>query len=303
MLRGSIARRYAEAVFQIGVENNAVDRWRDDLRTIAEYYGNKRLLFVLSEPKISAQRKEQVVRDLLADKVQPEALNLALLLVERELAPLGPAISQAFDQRFNDYKGIAVAQVTTAIPLDESLRTQIRQQLSQLTGKQIQLQERVSPDILGGAIARVGDTLIDGSLRRRFELLRQQIATGDLGGPDDGLLAAVLGPGGAGGVGGPDGACGEPPFVVGPADTETNGGGGAAGEASGNGGSAPGGTPSGPASSTEMAPRSGSGSAHLGPRPEQQQQRPKQPPQRAGGQPNPNAGGNRPGGRNKRRRR
>lgn len=297
MLRGSIARRYAEAVFQIGVENNTVDRWRDDLRTIAEYYGNKRLLFVLSEPKIPAQRKEQVVRDLLADKVQPEALNLALLLVERELAPLAPAISQAFDQRYNDYKGIAVAQVTTAIPLDESLRTQIRQQLSQLTGKQIQMQERVSPDILGGAIARVGDTLIDGSLRRRFELLRQQIASGGVGGPDDGLLATVLGPGGAGG---PDGAGGAaPPFVVAPADT---GSGGVPGEPSGNGGSAPGSTPSGPASSTEMAPRSSSASAHLGPRP-QQQQRPKQPPQRAGGQSNPNAGGNRSGGRNKRRRR
>jgi len=281
MLKGATARRYAEAVFEIGREQGTVERWLADLRTLAEYFGNKRLLFVLREPKIPAQRKEQVVRDLLADKVQPEALNLALLLVERELTPLAPAISQAFDQRYNDYKGIAIAQVTTAMPLDEGLRAQIRQQLAQLTGKQIQLQERVNPTILGGAIAQVGDTLIDGSLRRRFELLRQQIVTGAMGGPDDGTLAAVLGP---------DGAAGQPAGTDG-ADAGA-GGGPVTGPATGGD---PAGGPGTPDRRTEMAPRSGADSAHLGPRPQ---------PQRPARQPRPDAGGNHSAsGRNKRRRR
>lgn len=296
MIKGATARRYAEAVFEIGREQGTVERWLADLRTLAEYFGNKRLLFVLSEPKIPAPRKDQVVRDLLAGKVQPEALNLALLLVERGLAPLGPAIFQAFERRYNDYKGIAVAQVTTAIPLDDTLRAQIAAQLGRLTGKSIQLQERVDPAILGGAIARVGDTLIDGSLRRRFELLRQQIAAGNLGGPDDGQLAAILGSDGA-----------MPPFAVTPA--EEPGGDGAHG--SSPDGNAPeggtGGTGGGtaPPQATEMAPRGERGNnppAHLGPKPQPQPQAPPSPPQRPRS-PGTGGPGNTGGGRRKRRKR
>ena len=75
----------------------------------------KRLLFVLSEPKIPAARKELMVRDLLADKVQPEALNLALLLVERGIAEIAPGISTEFERLYNDYRGQAPAEVTTAV--------------------------------------------------------------------------------------------------------------------------------------------------------------------------------------------
>lgn len=186
MLKGPVARRYAEAVFEIGVQQETIDRWHDDLGTLAEYLGNRRLAFILKEPKIPYTRKEAIVRDLLSGKVQREALNLALLLVERGLAELAPTIRDAFETLYNDYRGQANAQITTAIPLDDTLRAQITSELSQLTGKRILLQEKVDPSILGGAIARVGDTLIDGSLKRRFQLLRQNILRGGLGGPSDG---------------------------------------------------------------------------------------------------------------------
>lgn len=236
MLSGAVARRYAQAVFEIGTQQATIDRWHDDLRVLAEYFGNRRLAFVLKEPKIPFARKEAIVRDLLADKVGHEALNLALLLVERGYVDLAPAISNAFTTLYNDYRGQAVAQVTTAVPLDEALRASITSQLQQTTGKRILLQERVDPSILGGAIARVGDTLIDGSLRRRFQLLRQQILQGGFfGGPEDGgngTFAALPGPGGDG-------------------TPSVNGSGS---------------NPNGPVSSTESAPRP-SDQPHLGPKP------------------------------------
>ena len=178
MLKGATARRYAGAVFELGVESKAIDSWRTDLATLAEYFGNKRLQFVLREPKIPVERKEQIVRDLLADKVQPQVLALGLVLVERNLVDHAPAIYTEFEKRYNDYKGQAVAQITTAIPLDDDLRTRVLGELQQMTGKRILLEERIDPAILGGAIARVGDTLIDGSLKRRFGLLRDQIIRG-----------------------------------------------------------------------------------------------------------------------------
>lgn len=274
MLKGATARRYATAIFEIATEQGNVDRWRDDVRQIAEYFGNRRLLFVLREPKIPAERKTAIVRDLLAAKIQPEALNAALLLVERGLADLAPAIAAHFETLYNDYRGQAVAQVTTAIPLDDDLRAQITGELRQMTGKRILLEERVDPSILGGAIARVGDTLIDGSLRRRFILLRQQIASGAFGGPDEGLAASLAGPdGGSGGSGGA-------PVTGGPTPAPAPAG-------------------PGPATSTEMAPRPAD-APRLGPRPSAGNPPSPQP------QPRPQQGqgqGKGQGGRPRRRRR
>lgn len=189
MLKGAVARRYAEAVMEIASQQpGTLDRWLADVRLIGEAFGNRHLAFVLREPKIPAGRKEQVVRDLLEPKVQHEALNLALVLVRDDLVEIGPRLVVEFERLYNDYRGQAVAQVTSAMPLDDSERAQVASQLQRATGKRIILRERVDPAILGGVVARVGDTLIDGSVRRRLTLLRDEIIKGggSFGGPMDG---------------------------------------------------------------------------------------------------------------------
>jgi F-type H+-transporting ATPase subunit delta len=188
VLKGATARRYAEAVFGIGTEQGTVDRWRDDLSLIAEYFGDHSLAFVLGEPNIVFDRKELIVKDLLATKVQPDALGLALLLVERGLVELARRVFTEYDLLYNEYHNQIVAEVTTAMPLEAESREMVRRDLQEITGKRILLQERVDASILGGAIARVGDTLIDGSVKRRLTLLRQQILRGGgaFGGANDG---------------------------------------------------------------------------------------------------------------------
>jgi F-type H+-transporting ATPase subunit delta len=187
VLKGVIARRYADAAFELGVEKQTLDRWLNDLRTIADYLGARQLTFILSEPNIQFDRKEQVVRDLLQDKVQKDALGLALLMVERQHVEGVKAVRDEFERLYDNYRGQAHAELTTAEPLDNELREQVKADLQRVTGKRIILHERVDPTILGGAIARVGDTLIDGSVRRKLSLLRQQILRGGgLGGADDG---------------------------------------------------------------------------------------------------------------------
>jgi F-type H+-transporting ATPase subunit delta len=187
VLKGAIARRYAEAAFELGVENQTLDRWLNDLRTIADYLGARQLAFILSEPNIQFDRKEQVVRDLLQNKVQRDALGLALLIVERQHVEGIKTVRDEFERLYDNYRGQAHAQLTTAAPLDDDLREQVKADLQRVTGKRIILHERVDPSILGGAIARVGDTLIDGSVRRKLSLLRQQIMRGGgPGGADDG---------------------------------------------------------------------------------------------------------------------
>lgn len=191
MLKGAVARRYAEAVLEIATQQGTLDRWLADVRLIGEAFGDRHLTFVLREPKIPAQRKELIVRDLLEPKVQHDALNLALVLVRDDLVEIGPRLAVEFERLYNDQKGQAVAQVTSAMPLDEAERSLVAGELRRVTGKRIILQEQVDPAILGGVMARVGDTLIDGSARRRLMLLRDQIIKGggSFGGPSDGRPA------------------------------------------------------------------------------------------------------------------
>lgn len=191
MLKGAVARRYAEAIFDLGVQEGSLDRWLSDLRLIAEAYSNRRLSFILRQPRIPFARKEAIVRDLLEKQVTQQALALALLLVERELVELAPKVAEAFEQKLNDYRGLAKATVTTAIPMDQRELGEVATYLQAITGKKITLETKVDPAILGGIVAQIGDTLIDGSVRRRLALLREQILRGNIGGSDDGSIAAL----------------------------------------------------------------------------------------------------------------
>jgi F-type H+-transporting ATPase subunit delta len=227
VLKGAIARRYAEAVMEIATADQSIDRWLADVKLIGEAFGDRHLAFILREPKVAMQRKELILRDLLAARVSRAALNLALVLNQDGLVEIGPRLAQEFERLYDDYRGQARGEVTTAMPLSFDERASIAADLQRVTGKRVLLEERVDPAILGGVVARVGDTLIDGSVRRRLHLLREQIAlgTGPFSGPPDGASS----PDGTGGPGG--GSDGNTP----PAGSDGPGGAPEAPQGGGNG--------------------------------------------------------------------
>jgi len=175
MLKGAVARRYAGAMFELGLKQNKLDQTLDDVREIARVFANRKLAYLLREPKVPLQRKETALRQNLASRVLPPSLNLALLVVQRELVELMPNIARELEQLVLNYKNQAMAEVTTATKIDGAQKDLIKQALERRTGKSIILQTRVQPAILGGVIARVGDQLIDGSIRYRLSSLRQQL--------------------------------------------------------------------------------------------------------------------------------
>ena len=175
MPKGAIARRYAGAMFDIGLKQHSLERTLEDVRGIAQVFAHRKLAYLLREPKVPAQRKETAIRQALANKLLPTSLNLALLVVQRELVDIMPNIANELEQLVLNYKNEAIADVTTAKQIDDAQLTQIKQALEKRTGKTIIAHTRVQPDILGGVIARVGDQVIDGSIRSRLAALRQQL--------------------------------------------------------------------------------------------------------------------------------
>jgi len=178
MLKGAIARRYAGAMFELALKQNALERTLDDVQGIARLFSKRTLAYLLREPKVPAQRKEKVLREALSSRVLPISLNLALLVVQRGLVDLMPNIAAEFQQMVLDHKNQATAEVTTALPMDEQQQALVKQALEKRTGKTILLSTRVNPEILGGVVARVGDQVIDGSIQQRLQVLKRQLLTG-----------------------------------------------------------------------------------------------------------------------------
>jgi F-type H+-transporting ATPase subunit delta len=178
MLKGAIARRYAGAMFDIALKQNTLDRTLEDVQGIGQLFSKHTLAFLLNEPKVPLQRKETALREALSNRVLPTSLNLALLVVQRGLVEVMPNIARELQQLVFDYKNQAVAEVTTAAPMDEKQLALVKAALEEQTGKTILLQTRVDPTILGGVVARVGDQLIDGSVQQRLQVLKRQLLNG-----------------------------------------------------------------------------------------------------------------------------
>jgi F-type H+-transporting ATPase subunit delta len=177
MLKGAIARRYAGAIFDIAMKQHTLDQTLADVEEMANLFSIRKLAYLLREPKIPAERKEKAIRQGLESKVLPTSLNLALLVVQRGLVDLMPNIARELKQIVLDYKNEAKAEVTTATQMDDAQRSQVQHALERITGKSIQLETRIQPNILGGVVARVGDQVIDGSIERRLKLLQHQLLT------------------------------------------------------------------------------------------------------------------------------
>jgi F-type H+-transporting ATPase subunit delta len=174
VIRDIAAKRYAEAAYQIARERGSEERWLEGLRLLAALGADPQAQAFLEDARVPAQRKMELVERALAG-VDPLVLNLARLLVQRGRAALGPQIAQAFQELWDEERGIAHALVTTAVPLSEEERRAVAHKLSQITGKQVVVETRVDEGIIGGLVARIGDRLIDGSTRSKLLALKRQL--------------------------------------------------------------------------------------------------------------------------------
>jgi F-type H+-transporting ATPase subunit delta len=172
------ARRYADALFGIAQDRGTMDAMAAELAALSALAMNRDGMRMLESPDLSNARKLEVVEQA-AGPLSPETLRLVEILLQRKRGEILPALADAFNERVRAYRGIELASVTTAIPLEEQDRQLITQWLSARRGRNVEIEERVDPEIIGGVVARVGDQLIDASIRGRLEALRRRIR-GDL---------------------------------------------------------------------------------------------------------------------------
>ncbi|MDQ3676453.1 MAG: ATP synthase F1 subunit delta [Actinomycetota bacterium] len=172
--RETAARRYADAAFEIGRADGSLEAWERDLDTLRTALGDEQLRRLVEHPAVPFAEKEKVLRRVVSG-VAAEPLSLALLMVRRGRPGAIDAMVDRFAELVRRERGISLAEVRIALPLDDAQRTAITQRLRELTGDRIEMNEVVDDALIGGISVRIGDRLYDASVRSRLERLRARL--------------------------------------------------------------------------------------------------------------------------------
>ncbi len=171
-----IAQVYSRALFEAAQENDKLDVVREQLGEFADALDEQRDLAVFFfSPYFSTEEKKDGLGKLVegADDV---VRNFLELLIEKHRMPAIFRIRRAYDARWEEENKLLPVEVTSAIELDPDTVEQIGAKIGERTGRRVQLESRVDPDILGGIVVRVGDRILDASIANRLDSLRKQVA-------------------------------------------------------------------------------------------------------------------------------
>jgi F-type H+-transporting ATPase subunit delta len=177
------AIRYARALFDVAQKEGDVQQVGHDVSEFTQFVAsNETLARVLSNPAIPVQKKRALVRELTsrAGTLSPIVVKLLALLADRDRLALLPEIVRSYENRLMEHAQVVRAEVVTAIALAPDRLAALQQGLAGATGRQVQLEHRVDPSIVGGAIARVGSTVYDGSVTTQLEKLKQQLTEAEV---------------------------------------------------------------------------------------------------------------------------
>jgi F-type H+-transporting ATPase subunit delta len=173
-----IAKRYARAIFRLGQDNGTVDSYAETLSTLADLFDDPELEVAetLVNPLYPLEARHKVMT-AIAEAVGADALMTAFLnlLVERKRIDVLKEVAAQVRGMLDQEKNISHGRVTSAIELDDALLGQIQAKLEDITGNKVILETQVDPSIIGGMVARVGDLVLDGSIRTQLNGLKESI--------------------------------------------------------------------------------------------------------------------------------
>jgi len=174
--RTRLVQGYAQALFVVAEAEGDLPQVEDELYRFGKAVeANGQLREALTDPRLPAERKKAVLQDLLGAKASPRTVSLLGFLIDQGRAKDLPKIIEALAEVAAERRRRQVAEVRTAIPLDAKHRERLAKALSKATGKEVELKAIVDSQVIGGVVARIGDQVFDGTIRRKLEFAREQL--------------------------------------------------------------------------------------------------------------------------------
>jgi F-type H+-transporting ATPase subunit delta len=167
---------YAEALFKVAQTEGALDKVEDELFRFGKLLEtNHELKQALSDSNTPRAERIKVLDELLADKVSRHTMGLVTFIVAQDRARQLPQILEELSRIAAESRKTVLAEVRSAVPLDDDQSAQLADALSKATGMNVSVKVLVDESVIGGIYAKVGDTIIDGTVKRRLEQLKEQV--------------------------------------------------------------------------------------------------------------------------------
>jgi F-type H+-transporting ATPase subunit delta len=171
-----LAEVYSRALFEVAKENDVLDEIHEQLGEFADQLAeNRELQVFFFSPYFSSQEKKEGISKLI-EGADEHFVRFLELLAERHRMPVLFRIRRAFDSLWSEEHKLLPVSVTSAVELDKKMLEGIGKRIEEETGKEVELQSTVDPDVLGGLVLQVGNVVLDASIRSRLEQLRKQVA-------------------------------------------------------------------------------------------------------------------------------
>ncbi|MCK8824583.1 ATP synthase F1 subunit delta [Fuchsiella alkaliacetigena] len=176
MLNNQIAEKYSQALFELTSEKDQLNEVKDDLIAVVETISDHNdLQEVIYHPQISNEDKKQLVEKLFADEVSKTLLNFLKLLIDKRREHFLEAILDRYLEYVDREKGILEVEVISAFELTAENKDRLATKLAEVTNKEIRLKTQVDRDLLGGLVLKIGDRVVDGSLKKELESVKEEI--------------------------------------------------------------------------------------------------------------------------------
>jgi F-type H+-transporting ATPase subunit delta len=170
-------QRYAQAIFELALEQGQTDEWAADLELAGQVLRDKEFRTFLNHAEVPVADKIKSIEAVLPD-IHPLVRNLLDVLVTKGLVNVAPELGDAYAKLLDIHHGRQRVEVISAVALDDAEVQRISQYVSGVTGKEVVVTTQIDEEILGGIVIQIGDQLLDGSTRTRLEALRTRVRTG-----------------------------------------------------------------------------------------------------------------------------
>jgi F-type H+-transporting ATPase subunit delta len=169
-----VASRYVKSLLGLAVEKNALDKVHQDMNLFSQVCDeNRAFTLMLRNPIIKHDKKRDILEKIFKGKVHALTLSIFDVITRKNREPLLPEIAKEFHVAYNDYHNIGAASVTTATAIDKTLRAEIEQIVKKLSDKkQVEIIEKVDPEMIGGFVLNVGDRQVDASIKNKLKALK-----------------------------------------------------------------------------------------------------------------------------------
>ncbi|KUO61980.1 MAG: ATP synthase F0F1 subunit delta [Gracilibacter sp. BRH_c7a] len=176
MLSGALARRYAQALFELAIETSVLDQIDTEMKTISEIFRyNKELKYLLNHPNVDDESKKDILEKIFEKRISDVTKHFLYLLIDRRRHNLLELIQREFTRLADKALNIVEAKVISATELNSSHEERLKKVISNTTGKNVRLITEVNSELIGGAKLQIGDCVMDGSIATALCKLREEM--------------------------------------------------------------------------------------------------------------------------------